>query len=247
MPNPSTSTSLRAVFTFYSDIVTLTSEGDSLVSDDKRHGLGTTASSLLKVMFGSIMRLALPEGRDAVASQEPPSSFKSSTPLDSTTSLPPIAAPEETASHRKPPSTGVVAQGALRKPTPTTAAPSAPSGGDDGGDDSRGDGDAHQKNTLTKYIPETGYFLAGAAAGGISRTATAPLDRLKVYLLVDTRTTANDTLKAAKKGQPLQALKHGGRTFFLAVSDIWKSGGPRAFFAGMSHHVPSLGVYQLTN
>jgi solute carrier family 25 (mitochondrial phosphate transporter), member 23/24/25/41 len=240
MPNPSTSTTLRAVFTFYSDIVTLTSEGDSLVSDDKRHGLGTTASSLLQVMFGSIVRLALPGGRDAISSQEPPSPFKSSTSLEegdeSTRSTPPQAAPKETASLRKPVGTGVVAQGALRKTTPATTTPSTPSGEDDG-DDSQGSGEVKKKFKLTKYIPDPGYFAAGAAAGGISRTATAPLDRLKVYLLVDTRTNAADALKAAQKGRPLQALKHGGRSFFMAVSDIYKSGGIRGFFAGMSYGI----------
>ncbi len=46
---------------------------------------------------------------------------------------------------------------------------------------------ALSKSKLTQYLPETGYFIAGALAGGISRTATAPLDRLKVYLLVNTK------------------------------------------------------------
>jgi solute carrier family 25 phosphate transporter 23/24/25/41 len=60
------------------------------------------------------------------------------------------------------------------------------------------------ESKLTQYLPEPGYFLAGAISGGVSRTATAPLDRLKVYLLVSTKSTANLALDAAKHGHPCQ-------------------------------------------
>jgi len=82
------------------------------------------------------------------------------------------------------------------------------------------------------YVPDPGYFIAGAVAGGISRTATAPLDRLKVYLLVNTKSDVNIALDAAKKGQPLRAVKNAGRPLVAAVSDLYKSGGVRGFFAG---------------
>ncbi|OTB14783.1 hypothetical protein K445DRAFT_127273 [Daldinia sp. EC12] len=77
-----------------------------------------------------------------------------------------------------------------------------------------------------------GYFIAGAVAGGISRTATAPLDRLKVYLLVNTTSSANAALDAAKKGQAFRALKHAGGPLITAITDIYKAGGVRGFFAG---------------
>lgn len=88
------------------------------------------------------------------------------------------------------------------------------------------------KSRLTQYLPEPGYFLAGALAGGISRTATAPLDRLKVYLLVNTKTKAGVAADVAKQGQPLAAIRTAGKPIGDAVHALWKAGGFRTFFAG---------------
>lgn len=85
---------------------------------------------------------------------------------------------------------------------------------------------------LTDLLPEPGYFLAGAVSGGVSRTATAPLDRLKVFLLVNTNTKANVAVAAAKSGQPLTALRNAGGPIVDAVVNLWKTGGIRTFFAG---------------
>jgi solute carrier family 25 phosphate transporter 23/24/25/41 len=93
---------------------------------------------------------------------------------------------------------------------------------------------------LINYLPDPGYFIAGAIAGGISRTATAPLDRLKVYLLVNTQSNTNVVVDASKKGQPLKALKKAGRPLVAAMGDLYKSGGLRGFFAGKRTHQPHL-------
>ncbi|AEO71302.1 uncharacterized protein THITE_2123502, partial [Thermothielavioides terrestris NRRL 8126] len=77
-----------------------------------------------------------------------------------------------------------------------------------------------------------GYFLAGAVSGGVSRTATAPLDRLKVYLLVNTKTSSNVAIAAAKQGRPLVALRNAGGPIVDAIVSLWKAGGLRTFFAG---------------
>lgn len=87
---------------------------------------------------------------------------------------------------------------------------------------------------LTQYLPEPGYFIAGALAGGISRTATAPLDRLKVYLLVNTKAKTGVSIDAAKKGQGLAAIRQAGKPISDAVRDLYKAGGFRTFFAGES-------------
>lgn len=86
---------------------------------------------------------------------------------------------------------------------------------------------------LTRYLPEPGYFIAGALAGGISRTATAPFDRLKVFLLVKTDSDAGLKLNAAKKGHALGAVRNVGKPIGDAVRALWKAGGFRTFFAGM--------------
>lgn len=77
-----------------------------------------------------------------------------------------------------------------------------------------------------------GYFLAGAIAGGVSRTATAPLDRLKVYLLVNTSSRTETAGVALRQGRPLAALKNAAKPFGDAFRDLVRSGGVRSLFAG---------------
>jgi solute carrier family 25 phosphate transporter 23/24/25/41 len=88
------------------------------------------------------------------------------------------------------------------------------------------------KPKLTEYLPHPGYFLAGAVSGGVSRTATAPLDRLKVYLLVNTQTSTTVALDAVKRGRIITALRNSYRPIGDAVVTLWKAGGFRTFFAG---------------
>ncbi|EEY17899.1 calcium-binding mitochondrial carrier SAL1 [Verticillium alfalfae VaMs.102] len=62
--------------------------------------------------------------------------------------------------------------------------------------------------------------------------ATAPLDRLKVYLLVNTKSSADTALAALKQGRPLVALANAGKPFGDAFRDLWQAGGMRSLFAG---------------
>ena len=90
-----------------------------------------------------------------------------------------------------------------------------------------------QLNTCTNtYCAFTGYFVAGGLAGMISRTATAPLDRLKVYLIahIENKPAAMD---AVKQASPTQAVKHLGRPLIEASKELWAAGGIRSLFAGM--------------
>lgn len=251
MPNHESGATLRAVFTFYSDIVTLTSEGDSVVSDETLQGLGTTASSLIQTLFGSLLRLASPHDRNSSAinrdsSPNPPSSPDTLVSPDddrprakasispSTPSLPTEAvdAAMEASSHQPYATAATAAPKSIRSATLP-----GPESTEAHGTVETESGLSHKglslKRLLIKYLPDPGYFVAGAVAGGISRTATAPLDRLKVYLLVNTTNTTSSALDAAKKGRPVLAIKSGGRSFAAAVADLYKSGGLRGFFAGM--------------
>lgn len=88
---------------------------------------------------------------------------------------------------------------------------------------------------LTDYLPKPGYFLAGGAAGMASRTATAPLDRLKVYLIAQTGNT-RDTIDAAKRGAPIDVMRGAWRTASSAVKDLWAAGGIRSLYAGQYCH-----------
>jgi solute carrier family 25 phosphate transporter 23/24/25/41 len=84
---------------------------------------------------------------------------------------------------------------------------------------------------LSACLPSPGYFIAGGLAGAVSRTTTAPLDRLKVYLIAQTG-AANDAIEAAKSGAALQALKGAWRTSANAMKDLWAAGGIRSLWAG---------------
>lgn len=88
------------------------------------------------------------------------------------------------------------------------------------------------RDVLTGLLPDPGYFLAGGMSGVTSRTLTAPLDRLKVYLIAQTG-QASATTAAAKQGSPLLATKRGLGTISSALQDLWAAGGIRSLFAGM--------------
>jgi solute carrier family 25 phosphate transporter 23/24/25/41 len=84
---------------------------------------------------------------------------------------------------------------------------------------------------LTDIFPDPGYFAAGAVAGIVSRTSTAPLDRLKVYLIASVG-NAKGSLDAVKKGDAAGAARHLGQPLIDASKDIWRNGGIRNLFAG---------------
>lgn len=63
---------------------------------------------------------------------------------------------------------------------------------------------------ISKHVHASRYLIAGAVAGATSRTATAPLDRLKVVLQVQTQRAR----------------------IMPAVRDIWRQGGFMGFYRG---------------
>ncbi|KZV57935.1 calcium-binding mitochondrial carrier protein SCaMC-3-like [Dorcoceras hygrometricum] len=63
---------------------------------------------------------------------------------------------------------------------------------------------------ISKHVDATKYLIAGGVAGAASRTATAPLDRLKVILQVQTTRAS----------------------ILPAVQTLWKEGGLLGFFRG---------------
>ncbi|KAL1303431.1 hypothetical protein AAFC00_006820 [Neodothiora populina] len=80
-------------------------------------------------------------------------------------------------------------------------------------------------------IQGLGYFLAGGLSGVASRTTTAPLDRLKVYLIANTG-KSDEAISAAKHGEPIKATEHAGQGMVRAMKQLWAAGGLRSLFAG---------------
>ncbi|KAI8958424.1 mitochondrial carrier [Daldinia sp. FL1419] len=228
MPNTDSTTTLRAVFSFYTDILTLNSEGDSVVSEETLKGLGT---NIFHTLFGSIFRIAcrpeegyisaFPDSIEEAREHRTTVTHNSSAAND-TTSM--TMATEQPYVDENPESTvpADVLSSVKQEKLPAV----------EGSKIEPGLSETSKRSVLIKYLPDPGYFIAGAVAGGISRTATAPLDRLKVYLLVNTTSSANAALDAAKKGQAIRALKHAGGPLVTAITDIYKAGGVRGFFAG---------------
>ncbi|KAI0202524.1 mitochondrial carrier domain-containing protein [Astrocystis sublimbata] len=259
MTNTNSATTLHTVYTFYSEVLTLSSEGDPVMSEKTLEGLGTITSFFLSVFFGSIIKLAFPTWQpakknptsvaasDSSLSSSSISSTSSSLSVSESDSRPHSPAPEISRATPQPGGMNLAApqssdpvpdvaiasrvsssiSNAVRGATPADLSTSQDTQDEDATREVK-----VKKPVLIRYIPDPGYFVAGAIAGGISRTATAPLDRLKVYLLVNTKSEANAAAEAAQKGRVAQAAKRAGRPLLSAISDLYKSGGMRGFFAG---------------
>lgn len=227
MPAHEADSKLQAVLTYYDAVVNVTPEGDSVVRDDTLEGLGTesTSSSLLDSLFGSLLRIATPvppptshHTSQAYGATQPLIASSSSSLIDEGEAM--MILMDDDAEG----AADVVAKLQRRKPSDGTPVY-----------DETEDGDVGLKTrsfTLTDFAPHPGYFLAGAIAGGVSRTATAPLDRLKVYLLVSTQYRGETAVAALKRGKPLIAIQNAARPFSDAIRDVYRSGGIRGFFAG---------------
>lgn len=76
----------------------------------------------------------------------------------------------------------------------------------------------------------TGYFATGALASVVSRTATAPLDRLKIYFICQ---TANPATSSVSSGRRLAGVAHAASSVWMqSTRNIWRVGGIRSLWSG---------------
>ena len=202
--------SLRAIMSYYSSTVTVNPEGDVHVSDETIEGLGN--HQFLKLLFGGSIRvLGLQASSTYTVGPVPPRSERIDAVRDEarcdTTDFPwdpgDIVIDHDVISERY-----VIESLALE----ATRRPSI-------------------QGMLTGLFPAPGYFVAGGLAGAVSRTATAPLDRLKVYLIAQVG-AKDEAVRAVKSGAPVQAAKTAARPLRDAVRVLWRMGGMQSLFAG---------------
>lgn len=88
-------------------------------------------------------------------------------------------------------------------------------------------------------LNSVGYFLAGGLSGVVSRTCTAPLDRIKVFLIA--RTDLSSTLLKNKTvlRHHIEEIRHKKiapqkieSPLVRAIKTIYKQGGIKAFYVG---------------
>ncbi|KIV81264.1 hypothetical protein, variant [Exophiala sideris] len=90
------------------------------------------------------------------------------------------------------------------------------------------DGDTSVIHDRVKHIE---YYLCGGIASATSRTVTAPLDRLKVFLIGQTN-SKNGATEQLYRGRPIEAGKEAMISLQAACSALWRAGGVRSLWAG---------------
>jgi solute carrier family 25 phosphate transporter 23/24/25/41 len=219
MPAHNGNSPLEAAWSFYASIVTVSSEGDSVVSDDTLEGLGTTGFTF-QALFGTLVKLA----------SQPPIPKTTPKPIPPPSDQPAKTLSQGDSTSRSAAMADVAVAGMNNLETINSRLDDIEAA--EFAQTETEEGTEKAQTKLTQYLPAPGYFLAGAISGGVSRTATAPLDRLKVYLLVNTHNPVSVAVDAAKHGKPVAALKTSYKPISDAVLHLWKAGGIRTFFAG---------------
>jgi solute carrier family 25 (mitochondrial phosphate transporter), member 23/24/25/41 len=210
---------------YYSSTVTVNAEGDSVLRNETVQGLGS--SMFLTILFGSIIRLATPPRRRQSLNKAPRNDTESVGISEDSVARDPIS---QSSSTLDPPNEFPHLGNLMQKPPSTSGLQPQELNASDF-DISK---TVKKNSSLTVLIIDPGYFAAGGIAGAVSRTATAPLDRLKVYLIANTG-VAKDSLEAVKQGQGVKAVKHVGRPLIEACQELWRAGGIRSLFAGMMY------------
>ncbi|KAF2018709.1 calcium dependent mitochondrial carrier protein-like protein [Aaosphaeria arxii CBS 175.79] len=199
---PATAPNLKAVISYFSATMKMNIEGDVQISDDVIDGLGIT-QRFLRIFFGSLFTIA----------KSPSQSFPSSDQVEllDVHHVTPSPVSHSAVSHTRPPrpvqSVGTVVT-ELKEEVGQSL-----------------------KSMLISCVPNPGYFVAGGLAGIVSRTSTAPLDRLKVYLIAQT-SVAQDAVSDAKSGNVFRAFARSWKPLVDATKELWQAGGMRSLYAG---------------
>ena len=206
---PANDPNLRAVLSYYSSSMTVNPEGDVHINDDSVEGLGK--HHFHRAVFGALFDIFKP---------------------------PKVYIPSNRPQPAKPstaPNTAMKARQAVlvSKPDdfPFDPGDQYPQYEDYIPHEVFAASQHRKVLLLTDLLPPIGYFVAGAIAGVVSRTSTAPLDRLKVYLIAQVG-VKDDAISHAKSGAPVKAAKTASRPLIEATKALWRMGGIKSLFAG---------------
>jgi solute carrier family 25 phosphate transporter 23/24/25/41 len=237
LPTNASTPALKAVLSYYQSTVSVNAEGDTSIREDTLEGLGT-ASNFLKVLFGAIFSITRSQ-----SSRSFPVSIEEDTSIAST---------NNTSNMQGFNHAHFVGEGLKDDSDVNDQSEEFFKNASEGNNDSHQQGLTEEKvqteaapvgrMRLTEILPDPGYFAAGAIAGAFSRTATAPLDRLKVYLIANISSN-NAPLQAAKQGNAIAATKMVGQPLIAACKELWRAGGIRSLFAGMYNISQHLGTH----
>lgn len=232
LPATDSTPPLKAVLSYYQSAVSVNAEGDTLIREDTLEGLGTK-SYFLKLLFGAVFSIAEPQrGRTSqlqikeapspTASHDETADMANIQALNSVRAVGEAHARSVEANHPLETIKNALRGRSRQEPTHEAPQKLAPS----------------ERSRLTEILPDPGYFAAGAIAGVVSRTATAPIDRLKVYLIANV-SPKSAPLETAKQGKAVAAAKMSGQPFVLAIRELWKAGGIHSLFAGTFLLIPT--------
>ncbi|KAI9809952.1 MAG: hypothetical protein M1825_000385 [Sarcosagium campestre] len=202
---PNNSPGLKAVLSYYSSTVSMNQEGDVQVSRESGQGLGI-APKFPSTFFEAILSIAY--GR----TRHNPRKYYSEEALY-----------QEVSPEILPDPPGETYPSEDRVSMIEESNPFRPP--------ARWISFKYWKQKLMDLHLDAGYFLAGGVAGVVSRTATAPLDRLRVYLIAQT-SSKTDAIQSVKNGEAVQAAKVVSRPLVVAIKALWRAGGIRSLFAG---------------
>ncbi|KAF7892050.1 hypothetical protein EAF00_008352 [Botryotinia globosa] len=227
LPTTASTQPLKAVLSYYQSAVAVNAEGDTSIREDTLEGLGTK-TNFLKLLFGAVISIAESHrGRTpTIQIEEAPSPTSPHTQIanmaiTNVQAINSIDSVDDVYDHivdpLHPRTENMANVMRRRRPELTHEVPKKL--------------ESSERSRLTEILPDPGYFAAGAIAGIFSRTATAPIDRLKVYLIANV-SAKSAPLEAAKQGNPAAAVKMAGQPIILAIKELWKVGGMRSLFAG---------------